>query len=315
MNQASDLKKPLQHIVKEAMETSIQKFVTTVETATILLRNEDGKVGNLQILGRHVEIQPSGEAVMVSDLHGDLGSLVQILQQSNILQRMEDSKDVCLIFLGDYGDRGPFSAEVYYTILQLKLQYPKQIVLMRGNHEGPKDLLAVPHDLPIQFRTRFGTKWNQAYNKVIAIFPHLHNSVSIKERYLTVHGGLPERASSIDDFAYAHEKHTENSFLEEILWSDPLESQSGVYPSPRGAGRLFGRDVTERILNSVKVNVLIRGHEPCSDGFQINHDGKILTLFSRKGVPYHNAHGAYLDLQLSEIHASADQLIPFIHRF
>ncbi len=315
MNQASDLKKPLQHIVKEAMETPIQKFVTTVETATTLLRNEDRKVGSLQILGRHVEIQPSGEAVIISDLHGDLESLVQILQESNILQRMEDSKDACLIFLGDYGDRGPFSAEVYHTILQLKLQYAKQIVLMRGNHEGPKDLLAVPHDLPIQFRTRFGTKWKEAYNSLLSLFPHLYNSVSIKERYLIVHGGLPEKARSIDDFAYAHETHAENSFLEEILWSDPLESQSGVYPSPRGAGRLFGKDVTERILKSIKVNVLIRGHEPCSDGFQINHHGKILTLFSRKGIPYYNAHGAYLDLQLSEIHASADQLIPFIHRF
>jgi protein phosphatase len=309
------LKNPFQQIVEEAMETSIQKFVVAAETAATLLRKEDGNVGKLHILGRHVEIQPSGEAIIVSDLHGDLESLVHILEESNIQQRMEDSEDACLIFLGDYGDRGPFSAEVYYTILQLKLEYPKQIVLMRGNHEGPKDLLAIPHDLPIQFRAKFGAKWKQAYNKITALFSHLYNSVTVQERYLIVHGGLPEKARSIDDFAYAHEKHTENSFLEEILWSDPLESQKGAHLSPRGAGRLFGRDVTERVLKSIKTNVVIRGHEPCSDGFQINHDGKILTLFSRKGAPYYNAYGAYLDLDLSGIHASAGQLVPFIHRF
>lgn len=305
----------LQHIIKEAMETPTDKFVKTVERATKLLQEENGKIGNFQILGRHVKIKPSGEAVVVSDLHGDLESLVQILQQSDILQRMENSKHVSLVFLGDYGDRGEFSAEVYYTVLQLKLQCPAQTVLMRGNHEGPKDILASPHDLPTQFQTRFGKEWSEAYHKVVGLFPHLCNSVSVEERYLMVHGGLPQQARAIEDFAYAHERYPKNAFLEDLLWSDPLEAFEGAYPSPRGAGKLFGKNVTEEVLKALDAKILIRGHEPCSDGFQINHDGRILTLFSRRGAPYYNACGAYLDVKLSDEYQSAEQLIPYIHKF
>jgi protein phosphatase len=65
----------------------------------------------------------------------------------------------------------------------------------------------------------------------------------------------------------------------------------------------------------LNVNVLIRGHEPCQDGFKIDHSGKVLTLFSRKGPPYFNAYGAYLDLELSKQLENAEQLIPYIHKF
>jgi protein phosphatase len=309
------LQNRLQQIIKEAMEISNIEFVKTVERATRLLQKENGRIGIFRILGRHVKIKPCGEAVVISDLHGDLESLVQILQESNILLRMENSKLVSLIFLGDYGDRGEFSAEVYSVILKLKLQYPEQTVLMRGNHEGPKDLMASPHDLPTQFRSRFGEKWIEPYEKILELFPHLYNSVSVEGRYLMVHGGLPREARTIKDFAYAHETYPENTFLEDILWSDPLEPFEGLYPSPRGAGKLFGKDVTETVLKALNVKILIRGHEPCNDGFQINHDGRILTLFSRKGAPYYNVHGAYLDVELSGKFQNAEQLIPYVHKF
>lgn len=83
----------------------------------------------------------------------------------------------------------------------------------------------------------------------------------------------------------------------------------------KGAGRLFGERVTREVLDKLNVNVLIRGHEPCPNGFKIDHKGKILTLFSRRGSPYFNAFGAYLDMPLSEKVEDAGQLIPFIHKF
>ena len=88
-----------------------------------------------------------------------------------------------------------------------------------------------------------------------------------------------------------------------------------VLYSPRGAGKFFGRTVTENILNKLGVKVLIRGHEQCKNGFKINHDGKVLTLFSRKGSPYYNAYGAYLEMPLSEKFENARQLVPWIHKF
>jgi len=302
-------------IVKESLAVQSDDFVKIVESAISLLREENGRIGNLTISGRLVKLEPLGEAVVVGDLHGDLKSLINILKSSAFIQRMASSKDATLIFLGDYGDRGAYSAEVYYIVLRLKLAFPEQVILMRGNHEGPEDLMASPHDLPRQFQHRFQKKWGAAYAKTRELSAYLYNAVLVEGRYLMVHGGLPSKLNDIEDLARAHMTHPEQEFLEDLLWSDPSENVQNVSPSPRGAGKLFGKKVTENALRKVNAQILIRGHEPCQEGFKINHDGKVLTLFSRKGSPYFNEHGAFLVLPLSERFESALQLLPWIRNF
>jgi len=302
-------------IIKDALETQCEVFTQLTKDATQLLCDEDGNVGNLSIKGRLVKINPSGQALIVGDLHGDLESLIDILKKSNYLQKLNSSQDTYLIFLGDYGDRGVFSAEVYYVVMKLKLLFPEQVVLMRGNHEGPPDLMARPHDLPLQFQRRFGKNWWTAYAAVRRILGCLYTVVLVEGCCLLIHGGLPRQVDTIEDLAYAHRTYPQRDFLEDMLWSDPDETIEETSMSPRGAGKLFGRKVTERILGKLGVKALIRGHEPCQEGFQINHDGKVLTVFSRKGPPYFNAYGAYLDMDLSEKLEDASQLISRIHKF
>jgi diadenosine tetraphosphatase ApaH/serine/threonine PP2A family protein phosphatase len=300
----------LSSVVKEAEAVHSNGFVKTVEKAVDLLRGESGKIGNLNVIERLVKLEPSGEALVIGDLHGDIESLITILKNSDFMQKMAARKDATLIFLGDYGDRGMYSTEVYYTILKLKLAFPEQIVLLRGNHEGPEDLVASPHNLPMQFQARFREYWTTAYSKVRELFACLYNAVLVEERYLLVHGGLLPAITTAQDLA-----HPEKGFLEDLLWSDPKDKVKTVLHSPRGAGKLFGKSVTEKVLRSLSVKILIRGHEQCEEGFKLNHDGKVLTLFSRKGAPYFNAYGAYLQLPLSERFESAEQLVPWIHKF
>jgi predicted phosphodiesterase len=302
-------------IVKEALEVRHDRFVQLVEDATRLICSENGKVGNLDILGRLVQLKAQGEALIVSDLHGDLESLIQIMQESKFLQKMNQNSHAVLIFLGDYGDRGEYSKEVYYIVLKLKRAFPKQVILMRGNHEGPEDLLASPHDLPVEFQIKFGEKWTRAYSKIRKLFNCLYNAVLVEKRYLIIHGGVPTQAKTIEDLAYAHTLHPKQSFLEDMLWSDPNESVKEICASPRGAGKLFGENVTNQALKRFGARILIRGHEPCEDGFKISHNGKVLTIFSRKGPPYFNTYGAYLELELLEKFENAEQLIPYIHKF
>jgi len=305
----------ISQITREASEVEGDEFIQLAEKAGRLLANEDGEVGNLSVTGRLVKVKPLGEAVVIGDLHGDMESLVRILEESSFARRANQKDGVTLVFLGDYGDRGAYSAEVYYIVLKLKLLFPHKVVLMRGNHEGPEDLLAYPHDLPTQFRVRFGEKGAAAYSKIRDLFEHLYSAVIVEERYLMIHGGLPAQAHTIEDLAYAHIRHPKQSFLEEMLWNDPNEIIRGSHASPRGAGKLFGEDITERVLRNFNVKILVRGHEPCEDGFKINHGGEVLTLFSRKGPPYFNSYGAYLDVKLSERFENAEQLVPHIHKF
>jgi len=305
----------LKQIVKEAMEIQCEGFKNIIEEAMGLICNEKGTVGSFEVFGRLVRLAPLGEALIIGDLHGDLESLIEILKRSGFLQKMRQNRSAFIIFLGDYGDRGRHSAEVYYTILRLKLFFPEQIILMRGNHEGPEDLLASPHDLPFQFQMRFGKGWRVAYAKIRKLFECLYNAVLVEERYLLVHGGLPPQAKTLEDLAYAHSRHPRETLLEDMLWSDPNEMVKGVCASPRGAGKLFGENITEEVLKQFNVEILIRGHEPSEEGFKINHKGRVLTLFSRKGPPYYNHYGAYLTLELSKKFQNAWQLAPYIHKF
>jgi diadenosine tetraphosphatase ApaH/serine/threonine PP2A family protein phosphatase len=305
----------LSSLCKESMAIQSEGFIETVDKTIHLLRGERGKIGHMKITGRLVRLEPSGDALVIGDLHGDLESLLHVLRASGFTQKMTRREDAFLVFLGDYGDRGAQSAEIYYVVLKLKLAFPKQVVLLRGNHEGPADLMASPHDLPLSFQARFEENWTLAYSKVRELFCYLYNALIVKGRYLMVHGGLSPEITNTQDLATANLTHPKKKFLEDLLWSDPHETTKEVWPSPRGAGNLFGKDVTEKVLGKLNVKILIRGHEPYEEGFKINHDGKVLTLFSRRGAPYFNSYGAYLQVPLSRKFERAEQLVPWIHKF
>jgi diadenosine tetraphosphatase ApaH/serine/threonine PP2A family protein phosphatase len=302
-------------LAESATKASAEEFLMLVGNVSRRLAAENGRLGTLKITGRLVEVPPTGEAVIVGDLHGDLKSLVHILEDSSFLGKAGSGSNVLLVFLGDYGDRGAHSPEVYHVVLRLKELFPERVILMRGNHEGPPDLIASPHDLPTQMKHRFGASGSEAYLKLRELFAHLYTGVIIEDRVVLLHGGAPSQATAVRDIAYAHMTHPRELHLEEILWNDPWEGIKGTIASPRGAGRLFGEDVTRRLLEMLNVKALIRGHQAFSDGYSSMHGGRVLTLFSRKGPPYNNTFGAYLHLDISQKLEKPTQLLQGIRRF
>jgi protein phosphatase len=304
----------LSSTVKEAQNIHSKDFLETLDKATSLLKSENGQIGNLTITNHLVTLEPRGEALVIGDLHGDLESLGVILQESQFLQKMEKTNDATLIFLGDYGDRGDKPAEIYYVVLKLKLDFPRQVVLLRGNHEGPKDLEASPHDLPLRFQAKFSEDWKLVYEKTRSLWGCLYSAVFVEGRFLMVHGGVSPEIASLQDISCAHEENN-RELLVDLLWNDPVEGMHGVSLSPRGAGKFFGEDVTHLVLGRLNAEILIRGHEASSTGFKINHGGKVLTLFSRKGAPYFNRFGAYLQVPLQQKFENAKQLTSYIHKF
>ncbi|OHT00562.1 hypothetical protein TRFO_07886 [Tritrichomonas foetus] len=66
---------------------------------------------------------------IIGDLHGNFHDLLRIFAQSG------EYYNETFIFLGDYVDRGCYSLETLMLLFAFKLQFPNNVILLRGNHE------------------------------------------------------------------------------------------------------------------------------------------------------------------------------------
>lgn len=73
-------------------------------------------------------------ATIVGDIHGQFYDLLELFRKGgdHDLTKLKGT----YVFLGDYVDRGYNSIETFQLLLVMKLQFPKQIILLRGNHES-----------------------------------------------------------------------------------------------------------------------------------------------------------------------------------
>lgn len=305
-----------------------QVLVEVIENARAALRDDrltgkmkNGKknvpLGNTPVV--ELEHIPE-ELILVGDIHGDLQSLLWTLKQINF-ERLLRNPHNKLIFLGDYVDRGSNSIGVLYVVCFLKQIFPHSVVLMRGNHEAPMEFPFSSHDLPLELAQRYGRETAKSiyFKNILPLFQSLSLIVLIPKQLLIVHGGLPTAEVFIPKISedQSGSKDLLISSMEEILWNDPIEHISKGLDweySRRGYGKHFGITVTRKWLNATGSKLVIRGHEPCQ-GFKVNHQGTILTLFSCN-ESYPGFQAAYLKITGEELQNVNDarEFVPYINK-
>jgi hypothetical protein len=298
---------------KASVEMDEPRLTESLDCAIEILRHErkSGRIAGGSIKESFVELGVPSKLVIIGDIHGDITTLRYILNQINVDVMLGNSHNK-LIFLGDYVDRGPDSLAVLYAICSLKTRFPESVILMRGNHEAPIEFPFPSHNLPAEIIDHFGYQRGKlVYNEKILPFFHLLTLATLIEgSLLLVHGGVP--TGSYDDTFREHlstagRTYTNNTIMEEILWNDPrqgIRNRDGWEFSRRGIGKHFGIEISRKWLRISKTRVIVRGHEPCQ-GFRIDHDGSVITLFSCQ-EPYPNFQAAYMSVNEQELKSVED---------
>jgi hypothetical protein len=285
--------------VEQAFEASAEDFFTLIKDTQKILRDElRARNGSGMV---RIDPYTVNSVAIIGDLHGDLESLAHILKQEEVATANR------IVFMGDYGDRGDASVAIYSVVLTLKglAGRGERVILMRGNHEGPPDMMGFrPHELPFFFVERFGEEGKELYRALKELWSYLPYAVLITGKYLMVHGGIPCQVSSLDEIAHARDTHPASSTFKELLWNDPIEAK-GCFESVRSVGMMFGENITAEFLHMANVKAIIRSHHQC-EGIEVAHDGKVMTVFSRKGEPYYNTKAAYLMLDETLLREARD---------
>ena len=232
------------------------------------------------------------------DIHGQYQDLMRFfdLYSSPTQGPGGDIEGLDYIFLGDYVDRGTHSLETMCLLMALKIKFPNQIHLLRGNHEDRWINSA------FGFQAECITRMNDdqdnpiIFTKFNDFFDYLPLAAIVNDTVLCIHGGIGSSIASITDIEkikrpleVVHEVTSiDQQLVVDILWSDPTDSdvEIGIQPNstrdPTGVGNIvkFGPDRVEEFLKNNNLTLILRAHECVMDGFERFAGGQLITVFS-----------------------------------
>lgn len=219
------------------------------------------------------------------DLHGQFGDLMRLFEEYGAPNTAGDITYIDYLFLGDYVDRGSHSLETMCLLLALKIEHPRSVHLIRGNHEAA-DINAL-FGFRLECLERLGDEdgiW--VWKRINALFNWLPLAALIEGKILCMHGGIGRCINRIEQIAELERPITMEDggpVLMDLLWSDPTTNDGvqGVQPSPRGPGLVtFGPDRVKDFCKTNNLQMIVRAHECVMDGFERFAQGHLITLFS-----------------------------------
>ncbi|KAI5149772.1 serine/threonine-protein phosphatase 2B catalytic subunit [Enteropsectra breve] len=215
---------------------------------------------------------------IIGDIHGQLYDLFALLEN------YEFPRD-CVVFLGDYVDRGVFSVETFLYLLLLKTYYPENVILLRGNHESEK--MTKYFTFYGEVKHKYG---DLMYSDFLFVFNLLPVAAVVQNSAFCCHGGISPDLALLEDINKLNRvgEIKFKGLLCDILWSDPATDFSAAskwrFNSRRNCSYFYTYEHVCKFLKQNKLKVLIRGHEVHQEGYKIfkeyNGHPSVVTLFS-----------------------------------
>lgn len=205
------------------------------------------------------------------DIHGQYRDLLKLFDFSGFPPENN------YLFLGDYVDRGKQSLETICLLFAYKVKYPKNIFLLRGNHEcasinkiyGFFDECKRRHSIKI---------WKNFTDS----FNCLPISAVVGGRILCMHGGISPELKELDqiDKIKRPTDVPDDGLLCDLLWADPEPSISGWGENDRGVSVTFGTDVVQSFLDDNDLDLICRAHQVVEEGYEFFAGKRLVTVFS-----------------------------------
>lgn len=243
--------------------------------------------------------------VIVGDIHGQFYDLLKIFDASG--GSIEENR---YIFLGDYVDRGNFSLEVCILLFALKINFPTQYYLLRGNHESRQMTTF------FNFHTECLIKYDEeVYLRIMEAFDALPISAIVNDRFFLVHGGISPETSTLDVIININRyvEIPKSGVLCDLVWSDPIDEEMFAINSDweintsRGCSFNFGAKSLIPFLAESNLISVIRAHEVQMEGFKFYKWNKkvdfpsCITLFSAANYcDVYNNKGAIIKIKSSQ---------------
>eukprot|EP01022_Parablepharisma_sp_SALTPOND_P026292 TRINITY_DN626_c0_g1_i2.p1 TRINITY_DN626_c0_g1~~TRINITY_DN626_c0_g1_i2.p1 ORF type:complete len:812 (-),score=35.03 TRINITY_DN626_c0_g1_i2:3904-6339(-) len=265
-----------------------------------------------------IVVQVKSPVKIFGDIHGQYHDLMRFFDLWRGPTEASNGGDIDsydYLFLGDYVDRGSHSLETICLLMALKVKYPNQVHLLRGNHEDKWINIAFGFAEECAERLLEDVNnLNSVFQAINTVFEYLPLAALIDNKIICLHGGIGSSVNTIDDIRrlrrpleVVHEVTTlEHQIVVDILWSDPTDNDEelGVHlnairdPTATGSITRFGPDRVEQFLKKNNLKMIIRGHECVMDGFERFAKGSLATIFSATDYcgRYKNA-GAILVVQ------------------
>ena len=218
-----------------------------------------------------VLLEVSAPVNICGDTHGQFNDLLRLFEFGG------RPPTTNYLFLGDYVDRGKNSIETMGLLLAYKIKYPKNVFLLRGNHES--EIINHVYGFFDECKRRYNIK---IYKLFSDCFNWLPISAIVDDKILCMHGGLSPDLTSLDKIRkiVRPTEVPDKGLLCDLLWSDPDRNVQGWGGNERGVSVTFNEKTVEDIVDKLDIDLVCRAHQVVENGYEFFADKKLVTVFS-----------------------------------